>query len=467
MSQSTDEIILRAAWKLVWTPNTPYYLPDVLRNGVHSGNINIPALEGAAVGDIGPINLFKDDVLGYITVRMMNNTVSGLSSITDGGLDYNDGTKTLRLTVGFGGLSFKGSYEVASGGVTGCAIASANSVLNVFRSLKATGEDDPNINLAYQYRDRLTQPDNPNGNLLVNTFYDQNDTINTVVLAQNAMVGGKVNKTNGMFHNAWLKHTTNGQDTSYYMNNTSNAAKNPDSGGSGFNDDDYNSHGFYMETLLTYEAVNLRNLGDPRGEALYNSIKSNSSNGSESLEDHAKGYTGSSVGDFMGYVKEGGVTARMQARAIAPELLQRKQSLYEDARAAAQAHYEDWIANDRHEEFLNTTARFASVNDIVQLTGHFTDNFSIPAVTLIAGISTTGGNLTVSISDIQAHIGALNIELQPDKASDLNTRVQNGIANAGFMQSLMKTKVENAINSNDVKTYLSGRLNDAIRKIFG
>ncbi len=254
--QSTDGVILEAAWKLLWTPNTPYYLPNVMKNGLKWNGINIDPLEGAAVDKIGPISLFKDSVLGYISLTMDSNNITGLPSITNGGLTYDDNTHTVTFKIGFGQLNFAGNYEVDSGGVTGCAIATANGLLNIFRVASAAAGDpdnDPNIDLAYQYRDKLSQSDNPNGNALVDAFYGQNDTMNTIVLAQNATVNGQTNKSNGLFHNAWLKHTTEGQDTAYYMNVTSNASNNPDNSGTGFNNDDYNEHGFYMEVAMTLE----------------------------------------------------------------------------------------------------------------------------------------------------------------------------------------------------------------------
>ncbi|HEY0612369.1 MAG TPA: hypothetical protein VGD35_21995, partial [Chitinophaga sp.] len=307
--QSTDGVILEAAWKLLWTPNTPYYLPNVMKNGLHWNNINIPALEGSSVDKIGPISLFKDSVLGYISLTMDSNNITGLPSITNGGLTYDDNTHTVTFTIGFGQLNFAGNYEVDSGGITGCAIATANGLLNIFKMASAVGAGDPksdaNIDLAYQYRDKLSQPDNPNGNALVDAFYSQNDTMNTVVLAQNGVVNGQTNKTNGLFHNAWLKHTTAGNDTAYYMNVTSTASNQPDNQDTGFNNDDYNEHGFYMEVAMTIEAKSLRDLGDPRGEALYQSIYSNAANGT-SLDQEAHSYGGNNINDFMGYVKSGG-----------------------------------------------------------------------------------------------------------------------------------------------------------------
>src|SRR5688572_27079322 len=132
--QSTDEIILRAAWKLLWTPNTNYYLPNVMQNGLKWNNVNIPPLEGSSVQDIGPISLFKDSILGYISLKMNNNRINGLPSITNGGLTYDDPTHTLTLSIGFGELIFSGRYEVDSGGVVGCAIGAANGLLGSSRA---------------------------------------------------------------------------------------------------------------------------------------------------------------------------------------------------------------------------------------------------------------------------------------------------------------------------------------------
>jgi hypothetical protein len=461
--QSTDEIILRAAWKLLWTPNTQYYLPNVMKNGLNWNNIHIPPLEGSSVQDIGPISLFKDSVLGYISLKMNNNKITGLPSITEKGFGYDDPTHTLTLKIGFGQLNFSGHYEVDSGGIVGCAIGAANGLLGASRAMAMTGATADNIDLAYQYRDKLTDPSNPNGNQLVNAYYEQNDTLNSIVLAQNAKVNGHDNKSNGFFHNAWIYYTTDGKDTAFFMNNTSNAAKNPDDTGTGFNDDGYNHHGFYMETVLTIEANSLIKLGDPRGQELYNSIYANADN--SNLNGEAHSYGGKSVNNFMGYVKDGG------SKSLHPDMLAasklRKEAIYQKAYEEAHAAHEEWLANNRHEEYAPETNRFASTGDISQITGSFTDNFGLPTLSVTGTVAMQGTDLVVTVTDLSATIPLLHVTLNPDHASELNARVQNAIANMSFMQNLMVTKITSGLNSDDVKKYLSDRINDAIKKIFG
>ena len=109
MAQSSpDGVILQAAWTLLWTAGTPYYLPNVMKNGLTWNNIKIPPLEGSSVDDVAPITLFKDSVLGYVSVTMSDNTINGLPSIFNGGLTYDDSTKTVVFTIGFGELIFGG-----------------------------------------------------------------------------------------------------------------------------------------------------------------------------------------------------------------------------------------------------------------------------------------------------------------------------------------------------------------------
>lgn len=461
--QSTDEIILRAAWKLLWTPGTNYYLPNVMQNGLNWNNIHIPPLEGSSVQDIGPVTLFKEPVLGYINLTMSSNRINGLPSINNQGFGYVDATHTLTLKIGFGQLNVSGHYEVDSGGVVGCAIGAANALLGTSLAMAMSGASTDNIDLAYQYRDKLSDPSNPNGNQLVNTYYDQNDTINSIVLAQNAVVNGKTNKSNGLFNYAWINYTTDGKDTAFYMNNTSDAAKNPDNTGTGFNDDNYNGHGFYMETILTIEANSLKQLGDPNGTALYDAIYGNA--GNSSLNAEAQSYDGNSVNNFMGYVKEGG-SSSLHADALKAVNL-RKGPIYQKAYEKAHAFHEEWLANNRHEEYATDVNRFASLGDISQITGSFTDSFGLPALSITATVAMPGDTLVVTVTDLTATLPSLDVTLNPDHASSLNAKVQNAIANAGFMQNLMKTKIISGINSDDVKKYLSDRVNDAINKIFG
>lgn len=461
--QSTDGIILKAAWKLLWTPGTNYYLPNVMKNGLKWKGINIPPLEGSSVQDLGPVSLYKDAALGYISLKMNNNKINGLPSISDRGLAYEDPTHTLTLSIGFGELIFGGKYEVESGGVVGCAIGTANGLLGGSHAAEMLAASNSNIDLAYQYRDKLSDPANPNGNKLVDTYYEQNDTINSIVLAQNDVVNGKKNPSNGFFKDAWLRYTTKGNDTAYYLKNTSNAAQNPDDTNTGFNDDNFNQHGFYLESVLTIEANAMAKLGDPRGAALYNSIFSNA--GNSSLLSEAQSYNGNSINNFMGYVKEGGSESLAPKNLAATRL--RKMTIYEEASEAAQASHKEWLDNNRHEEYAAAVTSFASTGYVSQITGSFADKFALPVITMTAKISNEANYLVVDITDLSATIPLLDIRLEPDNASPLNTKVQNVIANAGFMKTLIKTKVAAGMNSDTVKNYLSDRLNDAIKKIFG
>jgi len=462
--QSTDEVILRAAWKLLWTPGTNYYLPNVMKNGLNWNNIHIPPLEGSTVQDLGPISLFKEPVLGYISLTMSQNKINGLPSITNQGFAYDDPTHTLTVSIGFGDLLFSGRYEVDSGGVVGCAIGAANGLLGASKALSAAGLSGDNIDLAYQYRDKLTAPDNPNGGVLVDAYYQQNDTLNSIVLAQNGTVNGKTNPSNGMFNYAWIHYQTDGKDTAYYMANTSDAARNPDDGKTGFNDDNYNQHGFYMEAILTIEANALKELGDPRGASLYNSIYSNS--GNSNLNGEAMSYNGDSINNFMGYVKEGG--SQTLTEEVRTAALNRKAAIYEEAKSKAEAFHKEWLANNRHEEYAQGGTRFATTGDVSQITGSFSDSFVLPVLKMTAQISNPGGSvLVVNVTDLSATIPQLDVTLTPDHASDLNKKVQNSIANASFMQNLMKNKIVTGLNDTSVKSYLSDRINDAIKKIFG
>ncbi|THU34881.1 hypothetical protein FAM09_23090 [Niastella caeni] len=471
MLQSTDEVILRMAWKRLWTPDTLYYLPNVMANGVQSGSFTIPPLEGSPIDKLGPIQLFKNDVLGYISLIMENSRINGLPSIADRGLTYDDSTHTLTLSVAFDQLLYRGNYEVDSGGVTGCAIAAANNILNMFNSVNF-GNNDDNIDLAYQYRDTLSKPDNPNGNVLVDIFYNQNNTLNTIVMAENAEINGQPNPANGFFQDRWLHEKTGDKDTSFFMKQTSEAANNPDNQGTGFNDDDYNGHGFYMTYALTVEALELIKLGDPRGQelydALYNSpsadVKSKAGSDS-SIMDEAEAYYGDSINNFMEYVQKGGSVSLSGEERDAS--IKHKAGLREQAKAKVERDYQDWIANNRYEEYNKKSTQFASVNDVVQVTGYFSDTFDSPAVTITATVKTVDGNLVVTINEIDADIPQLHVILYPDIASDLNTEVQNMVANASFLINLLKNNIEGGLNSDDVKNYLSDRFNQAIEEIFG
>lgn len=463
----TDGTLLHMAWNLLWKQGSPYYLPNIMANGITQGSITIPPLKSVDLPKFGPFTLFNEPVLGYISISMDQNNLTGLPTITNGGLNYDETTKIAIITIGFGNLSVSGNYEVDSGGITGCAIASANGILNMFGSAKAlVSEDDGNIDLAYQYRDKLEN--DSNGQTLVNIYYEHNGTIDTVVNADNSVIDGKSNPYNGMFRNQWQT-----ADTKSLADTTSNAANNPDDIVPGFNDDTYNDNSFYLEALMVTEAYQglYKTCGDQRGLDLFNAIKGEPLPGSDtSFEQSALNYEGpNKVNGVMSAVQSGN-TSQLSKLEENEEYFtaQRRVSMMDRAYHRAEKFAEKWVATNRSEDYKKGYESFVMLKDpISQITGTFTDSFNGPSFAISVQITSSGDSITAQVTDITATVPQPSITLKPNGSSDLNTKVQNAVANASFITALIAQKIQSQVNTDDVKQYFTNRLNDAINKIFG
>jgi len=457
------ETNLKKAWDFLWTSGGSDYLPTIIASGKTQTNGIIPALESIAIDPVGPIALFKEDSSGYVSVSFEEMELQGFSSLSGKTIIINEKTGTVQMRCVIGHLQISGNYVILSGVLTGCSIASAKTTI---RALATGSGEDPNITLAKQYLAQLNQASNPNGNVLVNMFYDQNETLNSIVLAQNAIVNGYTNQLNGKFRDAWLNYQTNNQSTLYYMGITSTAAANPSNSDSGFNDENYNKHGAYMETVLTVEAVSLKNLKDPRGESLYEAIVGNAINNAQPLEQQASSFTGNTVSALMQYVQSGGNNA-VQADAALTGAVQKRKSTWEEVRAQAIRDCEQWVSDQRHLEYAPGANRFSSLSEKKLLTHTFKQSLAPVAIVLTATVSQENGEPRIIITNIEASISPPVIELPAADTSPLNNKVQQAISQAAFIGRLMQARVQVGLNSEYLRLYLSGRFNEAIQTTSG
>src|SRR5262249_15242328 len=104
--------------------------------------------------------------------------------------------------------------------------------------------DDANITLAKSYRDQLINGNTDSGRMMVSTYYENNDTYSELFQLPT-------------FVQVWSQHTTAGQTTKFYANQTSNAAQPQNAGTVSVNgspdaqgNSPYNAHSFYMQNLV-------------------------------------------------------------------------------------------------------------------------------------------------------------------------------------------------------------------------
>jgi len=76
-------------------------------------------------------------------------------------------------------------------------------------------------------------------------------------------------------------------------------------------------------------------------------------------------------------------------------------------------------------------------------------------------------DVTVDITSLTGSIGDLNIQLSEGSGwwPGLFDKVTNWIANAGFFQDMLKDHINDGLNQDSVKDFLSGVINGALKKL--
>jgi hypothetical protein len=179
--------LLDFVWQQMWTPSSEFYLPTAAKNGLKIPDlgIDIPPFATIKIGDLPELTMFKEPVLGYMKILLSSTQVSGLDTVQKGDMtckENGDGSVNVDLSLTFGKIVFSGDYTVsAGGGIGGCAIAAASTVLGGGTGdMLADGAGglspvDQHNNLALWYRSPLAE--SQNGQTLLGAHEEHNDTI--------------------------------------------------------------------------------------------------------------------------------------------------------------------------------------------------------------------------------------------------------------------------------------------------
>lgn len=474
---SVAEILLRIAWKQLWKPGTPYYLPDAIANGASGGGKTVPPLPARPVPDLGPYNLFSSDPWGDVSITLKQNTLGGLPSIADGGFSYNDATRTYTAKVTFGALDFAGQYDVTGGGLAGCAVASVSGLLHALPApsalradaAEAAGEQEQ-IVLAQDYRGKLVASDK--GLDLVAKYYDNNEAMNEIANGQNIFSKNF----------ATLATTTDGQTVTSadLADRTTVAAKNPSDPSHTVGDKAYRVHSYRMQILFAracqeaYLAT-----GDPKytqaggGSTDFATIVTN--NGPEGTV---------TVDQVMGAVDSGDenhpAVALLRRRSQEPFVdyaalgLRAPQEASEEYRLAmdlAQETIDEWEASGQESLFSwEVTERDALAAAIPIGTGTFEDRVTGPSVTVTGTVNYVGEptelTLTITVDSIDADLPQIDIHLAGNPGT-LYDKVVDAMARANFVKDLLRKKLQAAMNDETVRTYLQDRVNQSISQALG
>lgn len=232
---------LHEGWRRLWEAPAPYGLAHVVTHGARGAGVVVAPLQ-IALGATAAIPLVHDSQHGYVSISLGESRVAGLDSMTGQLLDCDEPSGTFHARIAIPSLRCEGDCSLtAAQGLEAPARTGGGGTLE--RALAtaggpAGGEEAESIALAERYRDQLAT--SANGLSLLGLYYRHNDTLDEVLSEANA------------FTAAWrLAHPTgSGRTTSYYAGITSQAAQQPGEQATGFNEADYQRHGWYMQVIL-------------------------------------------------------------------------------------------------------------------------------------------------------------------------------------------------------------------------
>jgi hypothetical protein len=232
---------IEASWRALWQSKGVYELASGLKTRRRVGLTWFRPLGDLALPDTGPVVVLNRDPWGVVSVDLKNSAVSQLHTIQPIGFEYNAVTNELTAKVKFRELKYAGDYETRRGQATASALKLASKQMRSPSTLAAAADPNDPISQAKAYQDKLATQAGPNGNTMLNTYYQYNDQYS----------GAFDNKK---FAAYWAAYKTDGQTTQFYANQTSTAATPgntgsvPVNGGGGSSA--YNRHSFAMQGLM-------------------------------------------------------------------------------------------------------------------------------------------------------------------------------------------------------------------------
>ncbi|MEI9918537.1 MAG: hypothetical protein WDO14_07020 [Bacteroidota bacterium] len=437
-------VILNRAWAMLWDPKSSFYIPGVLAKGGTFGNVTIPPLQTLALKNMDNVPLYSSSFWGNVEISLDGMTLSGIPQVNGTAFTPSDDASQITGTIAFSNLILGGSYKVVGSGLVGCAMdLGLEKIMGVGTKADRTANSslDPpsNLDLARQYRDQLVKQGG-NGVQLVSTYYDQNDTINTILTGSNA------------FTAAWPNAKTDDHDTKYYMEQTNAAAQNPDNPAYTVGGDGYNMHAFYMQSIMLAVAINMAN-GSTDPDNPYVSLQ-------KSIICFKKPAAANDQQQTVGSVMQ------TVQNAPTPEcsLNVPESDVERKAREMAEKDYPMWEAKAAAE-----AASVAAAITTYTSSGAFEFGFAMPTITF-NGTVTIGGispnvTMTISITSLSSVIPNVAIILLVGTDPALTSDAQEKINNAVWFQQNIGLKVQGALNQQSLLNTISNIFNQAIISI--
>lgn len=433
-----SKLSIEAAWNALWSPASPYYLPATFKCRRHVGQVWLGHLPQIELADTGPVVLMNREPWGVVSVNLKGAAVGNLHTIQPVSLLHDPATGELTAEIEFRQLKYTGDYEVRRGAPTASALKLASAQLRRPDTLDA-GDPNDNISLAKSYQDQLALQGGPNGSLMLDTYYRNNDAYSTAF-------------GNTKFARAWATYPTNGQTTKDFASQTAVAATpgntgtvsvngTPDS--SGFTP--YNSHSFSMQLLMVATCNTQGNTDAALAASCFKTATSGPSGSSQT------------VNNVMNIVQTSPTPGNCSQQTL----------------TAAVAIEHDWQHNlrqqlqplvdeiEREEEEVRTGVKLRE-ETTRPIPGKFISYFPTSTLTLKGKLGkAANGAPHVSFSSVSGPFGDVAIKLGAFPGQ-LHGELSRAIDQAQFLKSILGKRVISAIASSKLKENLGHLLTVAM-----
>jgi len=231
-----------SSWNALWQRYGTYELIPTLKGRHRIGLTWFRPLGEIPLADTGPVVVLNSETWGVVSLDLKAASVSQLETIHPVSFIYDAATGEITATVKFHELKYAGSYVARRSRATASALKIASKQMSGSgNNLAAAAAPTDSITLAKSYQDQLATQTGPNGSTMLNTYYRYNNSYSAAF---------DISK----FSSKWANYPTDGQNTSFYAQQTHTAAlpgntsSVPVNGQGG--DSAYNRHAFTMQLFL-------------------------------------------------------------------------------------------------------------------------------------------------------------------------------------------------------------------------
>jgi hypothetical protein len=484
---SANAFFTELVWSNLWNSQSPYYLPNVINNGVRQAGVNVSPLGDLQIANLPPsgsFELMKSHDLeawlpvatGYIGIQFNDVNVGQIGSATNGGMTYTDdptdSTKgTMVATINLPGITVSGNYVLVATGLSQCALDTAGKlsflprVTAAPRAASAPGPTlDQYLQAAQDQRTRLWQT--PNGGQLMDNYYDHNEVYNWLFENDEGVKASWRQPANQYFVEQTYQATQDPANT--VVNNAT------------YTDEDgettsYNKNAIDQQIVLTFAALRYANTPPHQGCTITPTQFLDAGNAASSFGLNEVASTGNSS---------------TQSSPMTVDDVYKTVSAYQPPSQQSQAlphTQQSFLATltDKQRAYLqrinNLVAARATLGadqsnaSATLIQGTF--NLSVDqggVLTVNAGFSfPASGSPTVTITSLNAtfNISQINIQNISDwsvgKMESIGAAVSQALGQSAYIRNLLSDKVSDALGSDTLTNYLSTWINNTLAKALG